>query len=294
LIVVLGYKQLRLTLPRSCAPGIASVPPPPECVHHDRIYWCWQCSISSPVADDTKLRLILETDKWLAAVDDIRQGHCNIKHLCLDMLLITRSKDTEAFKAIASAIRLDRSLESLDLDLQMMNGFTNEAGMALVEAFAVNKTLRKITLSLDFLRPSRQVQDTDVLSASVYEAFNAMLRVNTSVVLKLILPFEIIAGADEKLVDSRNQMRIERGLNHVGRGKLFSSSQTTREEWINALDELIPSDVDESSEFTVSFLNSLLRLNPSSSAFTICSIEPGHLHGTKPIKRVVSIRQPTL
>jgi hypothetical protein len=52
---------------------------------------------------DTKLRLILEADKWLAAVDDIRQGHCNIKDLCLDMLLITRSKETEAFKAIALA-----------------------------------------------------------------------------------------------------------------------------------------------------------------------------------------------
>jgi hypothetical protein len=114
------------------------------------------------------------------------------------------------------------------------------------------------------------VQDTDVLSASVYEAFSAMLRVNTSLVLKLVLPFETIAGGDDKLVDSGNQMRIEWGLNHVGCGKLLSSSQTTREERINALDELISSNVDESSEFTVSFLYSLLRLNPSSSAYTAC------------------------
>jgi hypothetical protein len=33
-------------------------------------------------------------------------------------------------------------------------------------------------------------------------------------------------------------MRIEKRLNEVGRGRLLESSQTPREEWVNALQEL--------------------------------------------------------
>jgi hypothetical protein len=87
-----------------------------------------------------------------------------------------------------------------------------------------------------------------------------MLRVNTSLLLKLP-PFET-AGADESLVDSHNQMHIEQGLNKVGRGRLLSSSQTPRKEWEDALNEL-NSHIDETPEFNVSCLYSLLRLNPA-------------------------------
>lgn len=45
------------------------------------------------------------------------------------MVQIARSEATEATKALASAIRLDRSLEHLTL--MMENGFTDEAGVAL-------------------------------------------------------------------------------------------------------------------------------------------------------------------
>jgi hypothetical protein len=44
-------------------------------------------------------------------------------------------------------------------------------------------------------RPS-QMQDTDVLSASAYEAFSAMLRINTS--LRLVVPSFNDAVVDEK------------------------------------------------------------------------------------------------
>jgi hypothetical protein len=104
----------------------------------------------------------------------------------------------------------------------------NEAVVALAAALTVHTTLRRITL---YLHPRRRAQDT--LSAPAYDTFSAMLRVNTSLVLDLS-PF---AGGDQRLIDSRNQMRSEQGLNPVGRGKLVSSSQTTREEWMDALNE---------------------------------------------------------
>jgi Ran GTPase-activating protein (RanGAP) involved in mRNA processing and transport len=203
---------------------------------------------------DVYLTLVL-TDKehWLAVADGIRQGQCTIKSLKLALLQSSSFEATEAVKAIAGAIHLDHNLERLNL--QIMNcDCTNEAGVALAEALTVNKTLRKITLYLS----RRQVQGADAL----YDAFSAMLRVNTSLALDLF-PFDDAVG-DERLFDSRNQMRFEQRLHEVGRGRLLSSSQTTREEWFDALDELNSYDnVDESPEFNVSCLYGLLRLNPA-------------------------------
>jgi hypothetical protein len=123
--------------------------------------------------------------------------------------------------------------------------------VALAKALTVNKTLRKIDL--------HHCEAT--LGAQAYEAFSAMLRVNTNLVLKLP-PFGP-DGADERLNGSRKQMRIELRLNQVGRGRLLASRQTTREEYVDALNELNSYNVDESPAFQVSCLYSLLRLNPS-------------------------------
>jgi hypothetical protein len=236
----------------------------PACPHLRTVSITTNCASAGAIKtllhmpkDTTYLDLSVETEHWLAVADGIRQGRCNIKHLNLAMYPSSSSSTTEAVKAIASAIQVDRNLESLDL--QMENGFTDEAGVALAEALTVNKTLRKITLSDEHV-PGVQVQDEDALSAPAYEAFCTMLRVNTSLVLELP-PFKT-TGADERLVDSRNRMRIEQGLNHVGRGRLLASRQTTRKEWMDALNELNSSNVDESPEFNVSCLYSLLRLNP--------------------------------
>jgi hypothetical protein len=52
----------------------------------------------------------------------------------------------------------------------------------------------------------------------------------------------------------------------VGRGRLLSSSQTTRKEWVEALNQLNQlncSYVGESPEYNISCLYSLLRLNPA-------------------------------
>jgi hypothetical protein len=212
----------------------------------------------------TELFLVLETDQWLAVADEIRQCRCHVQTLTLGMLQCASSEASEAVKALASAIRLDRNLEHITLRTE--NGYTDEAGVPLAEALKINKTLRKITLSVEPVFPRRQVQDADALSAPAYDAFFAMLRINTSLVLELP-PFDDAVG-DEGLVDSRNRMRIEQGLNHVGRGRLLASTQTTREEWVDALHELSSSNVDETPEFNVSCVYSLLRLNPS-----VCLLE---------------------
>jgi tagatose-1,6-bisphosphate aldolase len=105
----------------------------------------------------------------------------DIQTLTLVMCQVTSSKATEAVKAAASAILLDQNLEHVTL--QMENGFKDEAGVALAKALTVNKTLRKITLSVDPFR--FQVHNRVALGAPAYEAFSAMLRVNTSLVLEL-------------------------------------------------------------------------------------------------------------
>jgi hypothetical protein len=207
----------------------------------------------------TDLNLALKTYQWLAVADEIRQGRCNVETLTLAMYRGATLDATEAAKAVAGAIRLDRNLEHLNL--RMENGFTDEAGVALAGALTVSTTLRIITLSDTAVVSNHNVRSTKAtLGAQAYEAFSAMLLVNTSLVLKLP-PFKS-DGADERLHDSHNQMIIEQRLNQVGRGRLLSSSQTTREEWVDALHELNSCTVNDSPACRVSCLFSLLRLSP--------------------------------
>jgi hypothetical protein len=205
---------------------------------------------------DTDLRLSLPLDQWLAVADEIRLGRCLIKSLKLCKEPGANSNATQAVKAVASAIREDRHLESLELRLE--DGFTDEAGVALAEALTINTTLRRLLL-VDNLFASDPLHNTTSLGGQAYEAFCAMLRVNTS--LKFEVPVFHSAVRDQKALDHYNQMLIEQRLNEVDRGRLLASSQTPREEWVDALQELIAPNDDE--RFEVSCLYSLLRLNPS-------------------------------
>jgi hypothetical protein len=140
----------------------------------------------------------------------------------------------------------------------MEDGFTDEAGVALAEALTINKTLRVLLLD-DSLFANDHVNTKASLGAQACEAFGTMLRVNTSIKLKL--PVLHAAVGDRKAVNHYNQMLIEQRLNEVGRRRLLASSQTPREEWVDALQELIAPNDDDL--FEVSCLYSLLRLNPS-------------------------------
>jgi hypothetical protein len=206
----------------------------------------------------------VKTDSCLAVTDEIRQGHCNIQKLALRILQGTISEATGAFKAVASAIQMDRNLKRLNL--QMDAGFTDEAGVALAEALTVNKTLRKIKLSVKHVHDST-LPNKAALGAFVYEALSAMLRLNTSLILKLTpLKTDETNVANERLIESYNQMTIGQLLNRFGRGRLLAlSNHTTREEWVNALYELstYPNSVNDAGAFQVSCLYSLLRSHPS-------------------------------
>jgi hypothetical protein len=208
----------------------------------------------------TDLRLLMEMEQWLAVADEIRRGHCHVRMLSLAMFQTAGSVATEAVQAVASAIRRDCNLKYLTL--QMENGFTDTASVALAEALTVNKTLRRIILAVDCF-PYQTHRAT--FGAPAYEAFSAMLRVNTS--LALHLPLFGNAVDDERLarlVDCQNQMAIEQTLNSVGRGRLLTSSNhTTSEEWVDALLDLNSSNVNHPPAFQVSCLYTLLRLNPS-------------------------------
>jgi hypothetical protein len=204
---------------------------------------------------DTALRLALKPDHWLVVADEIRQGRCHRKTLHLNMLQNSSSGATEAVKAVASAIREDRHLEQLTL--KMENGFTDEGGVALAEALTVNKTLRKVKLAIS-MRTTFRVRNKAHLGVHAYEAICAMLRVNTN--LFLSVP-PCTAGGDERLLQSRKQMSIEKRLNEVGRGTLLSSIDTPREAWLDALQELNHKDIDDTLK--VSCLYSLLQLNPA-------------------------------
>jgi hypothetical protein len=240
----------------------------PACPHLQSVTIITTCA--SAGATRTLLRLpkdtdlILETDHWLAVADEFRQGRCNIKHLCvLHRLESSSSEATEVVKAIASAIRLDRNLETLVIN--MNSGFTDESGVVLAEALTVNQTLRSITLSvLGHVPGGRYLQDPDIdiMRAPAYEAFCAMLRVNTSIVVDL--PALDTAGGDDRLRESYRQLLIEGVLNSIGgRGRLLSSCQTTRKEWVDALNRLNKVVLEDRPEFTVSLLYNLLRLKPS-------------------------------
>jgi hypothetical protein len=112
----------------------------------------------------------------------------------------------------------------------------------------------------------RNVHSKAALGASAYETFSAMMRVNIPRTLNLP-PYGVpVAGADERLVESHEQMLIEQRLNKVGRGRLLSSRQTTRGEYVNALHELDSFNVDYrngSPDLNISCMYILLRLNPA-------------------------------
>jgi hypothetical protein len=206
----------------------------------------------------TVLNLVLKTtEHWLAMADEIRLGRCYLKKLTLCMVQTSRSETTEAVKALANAIRLDHNLEHLTLTME--SGCTDEAGVALAEALTVNRTLRNIALFVTPVFNGARFFNTYALGACAYEAFGAMLRGNTDLVLTvppLRSPFR-----DHRLLESRTQMIIEQRLNEVGRGYLLaSSSDTTKEDWVMALHKL--STYNISPSFEVSCVYSLLRLNP--------------------------------
>jgi hypothetical protein len=91
----------------------------------------------------------------------------------------------------------------------------------------INTTLHLINLSDTVYQCGRYKA---ILGIPTYEAFTALLRVNTS--LDLLPPFDI-TGADARLLECHDQLRTEKRPHHM-----------TREEWVDALHKL-SSDVSD-------------------------------------------------
>jgi hypothetical protein len=180
-----------------------------------------------------------------------------------DQWLLLSMMGTDECLAVAEAIRLGLcNVQRLHLSFNPKHGATaTRVGVALANALTHNSTLRFFTFGGLALR------------FPVYEAFSAMLRINTSVVVKVN---SSVNGDDQRLVDSHNQMCIEQRLNQVGRGNLLSPSQT-KTMWMDALDKLnlISRKAGDTIELHVSCLYSLLCMNPSAlfgdgRSFNLC------------------------
>jgi hypothetical protein len=236
----------------------------PACSHLREVVVMTKCASSNAVKNllhsprFTNLSLVMNKEHWLAVADEIQHGRNNIGVLTLTMLEGISSEATEAVKAIASAIRRDDKL--ITLVLQTENGFTDEAGVDLAEALKVNTTLQLVVLR-DTILSNHQAPNKGTLGVAAYEAFSAMLLVNTSLTLE-VPPLVMAGGEDEMLLQHFDQMRIEQRLNKAGRGRLLTSGRTTRAAWLDALHELNAANADGTPAFQVGCLYSLLRLKP--------------------------------
>lgn len=246
----------------------------PECPHLREVVIMTNCASKDAIRNIlrsstiTNLHLIQNPEHWLVVADEIRHGRCQIKNFMLSTVASSSSEATAATLAMANAIKLQRhgSLESLTL--QVGNGFSDKAAVALADALTVNQTLRYVNLT-DKVRPYfEHIGPTDYLCAQAYEAFSKMLQVNTSVNLYVPAPncraVSACCKVETKLArENYRQLCIEQRLNTVGRGRLLASSPTTREAWVNALHDLNTRDNDEHPSFHLGSLYTLLQLNPA-------------------------------
>jgi hypothetical protein len=113
----------------------------------------------------------MESEQWLAVADEIRRGRCNVQRLFLTILEATKSEAIEAVKAVhvASTIQMDHNLESLSLQLE--DGFSDEAGVALAEALKVNTIMRKMMLNANPVMARRNEDSKVTLGTRSYKGF---------------------------------------------------------------------------------------------------------------------------
>jgi hypothetical protein len=203
--------------------------------------------------------LDLKTTEWAAVAEIIGQESCHIQTLKLSTL---RCPGAGAI-SLARAVEQNRHL--LSLTLRVRTGFPDAVGVALAQALQVNTSLKELVLvdQWDF-----GFRTTDHLNISAHEAFRKMLRMNTSVVLKV--PPRCSPDSIDMVRPYYDRMLIEMRLNAAGRGKLMlPGSQASKAKWVNTLHELIVQDDGKSDDdLQVDCLYTLLKLNPS-----ICQLD---------------------
>ena len=184
-------------------------------------------------------KLILEggVDSWLVIADEIRNGFFRPETLVLVRTTACSALETaEAFQVMIGAIQFNGSLRKLNL--YSTTGFSDEMGVALAKALTVNTTLVQLDLQNTFTTSNSTYHPSQPLKAfgaEAYTAFIAMLKINMNI--RLELP-DLKSDADSETRVQQSLMRIELQLNYADRGSLVASNQTTREEWVNALQRL--------------------------------------------------------
>jgi hypothetical protein len=203
--------------------------------------------VRSPALEN--LSIGVRAELWVVIANEIQQGYCRFKQLFLYEDLFgnrsTAQASTDAFLAMASVIRYNGILERLKL--MAADGVADEAGVA--SALEVNTTLRQVGVG------AQRVP----FGVNAYDAFSKMLRANTN--LQLTVPC-LSSDASPTLQKHYKELCIEIRLNEVGRGRLLESTQTPREAWFNAMDELNNESRDETCGIQLDCLYSLLQLNP--------------------------------
>jgi hypothetical protein len=209
--------------------------------------------------------LDLKTTEWEAVAEQLGQDSCRIIQT---LKLSTLRCPYSGAVALARVLGQNRHLESLTL--QIGTGFTDDVGVALAETLEVNTTLQELVLVEQW---DHGIVTVDNMCIPAYQALRKMLRVNTSVVLKLPVRLDVTdhRWIDDPPTDSArpyyDRMRIEMRLNAAGRGRLMlAGSQVSRAAWVNTLHELIAQEDDDNhdvDDLRVDCLYTLLKLNPS-------------------------------
>jgi hypothetical protein len=208
--------------------------------------------------------LILEggVDSWLVIADEIRNGFFRPETLVLVRTTASSAFETaEAIQVILGAIECNSSLRKLSL--YSTTGFSDEMGVALAKALTVNTTMVWIDLQNTYTTSNSAYhpsQPPNTLGAEAYKEFIAMLKINMNVRLKLP---NLKSDADSETRVQQSLMRIESNLNEAYCGSLVTSNQTTREEWVNALQRLNDSCKNDGASFHLSCVYSMLQRNPS-------------------------------
>jgi hypothetical protein len=103
--------------------------------------------------------------------------------------------------ALAEALTVNRTQRKMVLN-------ANPVMASLAEALTVNRTQRKMDVNANPVMDRREEDIKATLAARSYEAFGAMLRVNTNITLDLPT-FDDAAGANERDTSHYNQMCIK-------------------------------------------------------------------------------------
>lgn len=208
------------------------------------------------------LHMLATMDEWMVVANCLQQHTASLKELVLSSHF-TKSDTNTAIQELAEAIQQDQHL--LRLRLEMCNGYTDKAGVALAKAIQINTTLRHVDLDENGGCGEASGDTRNSMGVKAYKALTAMAVTRSD--LKLGVP-AVDRGASNADKEQFAKMRIELRLNAVGRRELLVTSPTTREAWVNGLLQLNADSCQENHDIKVDCLFTFLLLNP-----TVCQLD---------------------